>query len=249
MADAAAATPSCSSTPSYTLVVGQKRYNSWGARPWILMRALSIPFQEQTLQIEGIGPNPRLQAVSPSSLIPLLTHGELKVWDSLAIAEYLYERHPAVWPAAPAARALARCIAAEMHSGFADVRAALSFNLGYRLAAPHALEGKVAAQVARIAALWRAAREAHGEGGPYLFGAAFTAADAMYAPVALRFHTYRVTLACAVAEAYAAALRAHPAVAEWAALALSAAEGEAPIAHYDAHLVALGGVKQERYEP
>ena len=213
------------------------------------MRALGIPFTEASVHIEGVGANPRLRAASPSGLVPLLTHGELRIWDSLAIAEYLYERHPSVWPAAPAARALARCISAEMHSGFPDLRGALSFNLGYRLAAPFPLEGKVAAQVERIAALWRGAREAHGAGGPYLFGAAFTQADAMYAPVALRFHTYRVTLACAVAEAYAAALRAHPAVAEWAALALSAAEGEAPIAHYDAHLLALGGVKQERYEP
>ena len=234
---------------AYSLVVGQKRYNSWGSRPWILMKALAIPFTELGVRIEGIGPNPALLSSSPSGLVPLLTHGELKVWDTLAIAEYLYERHPSVWPAAPAARALARCISAEMHSGFGDLRGALSFNLGYRLAAPYPLEGKVAAQVERISALWRSTREAHGAGGPFLFGASFNAADAMYAPVALRFHTYRITLACPVAEAYAAALRAHPAVVEWATLALSAGEAEAPIAHYDAHLVALGGVKQESYQP
>jgi glutathione S-transferase len=238
-------------TPSYVLSVGQKRYNSWGARPFILMHGVGIPFTEHHVHISGIGVNPALLSLSPSGLVPLLQDGALRVWDSLAIAEYLHERHPEarVWPRDPAARALARCVSAEMHSGFSDVRATLSFNLGYRLPAPLPLAPKVATQVARIEAIWRTCREAHGAPsgeGPYLFGA-FGAADAMYAPVALRFHTYRITLPCAVAEAYARALRAHPHVRAWAQAALSAAAEEAPIPHYDEHLIALGGEKQESY--
>lgn len=239
--------------PTYTLSVGQKKYNSWGLRPWLLMHAAGLPFTEAVVHIEGIGPNPALHALSPSGLVPLLLDGATRVWDSLAICEYLHERHPAagIWPQDPGARALARCVAAEMHSGFPDVRAALSFNLAFRLPAPLPLAPKVAAQVARIEAIWRACREAHGGpsgAGPYLFGG-FSAADAMYAPVALRFYTYRITLPCAVAEAYARALRAHPHVREWVQRALAGgAEAEAPIEHYDQQLVALGGVKQEAYD-
>ena len=229
-----------------TLYIGQKRYSSWSLRPWILMKALRIPFTEAFVPVEGVGFNPRLLASSPSGLLPLLQLADkTAIWDSLAIAEFLYERCPAVWPADAAARALARCVSAEMHSGFPDVRAQMSFHLGFELAAPLPLEGKAAAQVARIEQIWRECRERFGApsgAGPFLFGA-FSAADAMYAPVVFRFATYRVALGCKVAKAYAETMLANEFMQEWRAAALRDAAAEATIAHYDAHLAKLGGVK------
>jgi glutathione S-transferase len=161
--------------------------------------------------------------------------------------EFLHDSGlPGVWPADRAARTLARCVAFEMHSGFPEVRAALSFNMGYQLLQPFPLTGKVALQIQRIEAIWRECRERFGApsgSGPYLFGA-FTAADAMYCPVAFRFFTYRITLECPVAEAYAQALRDHPAMQEWASKALTEeAEGIPAIPHYDEGIVKLGARK------
>jgi len=232
--------------PTFTLTTGQRRFNSWGLRPWVLLKTLQIPFVDEFVPVEGVGFNTKLLATSPSGLLPLLTLSDgTRIWDSLAIMEYLHDSAiPGIWPSDRAARTLARCVAFEMHSGFPDVRAALSFNMGYQLLEPLPLSGKVAQQIARIESLWRECRERFGApsgAGPFLFGA-FCAADAMYCPVAFRFFTYRVTLQCPVAEAYAQALRELPAMKEWAAKALTEEDGPT-IEHYDAGIVKLGARK------
>ena len=158
-----------------------------------------------------------MKAVSPSGTVPYLEHDGARVWESLAIAEYCAELNPALWPAARIARAHARAISAEMHSGFRALRIAMPMNLGRGYAglgqSPESLAG-----VARIDAIWSETRAIYGQDGPYLFGAGFNAADAMYAPIVARFLTYAPPLSAA-ARAYCAAVRAHSLVANWYALA------------------------------
>ena len=220
---------------------------------------LGLPFTERRVLVAGKGFNPALHgSYSPSGVVPVLHVGgggggggelPLQIWDSLAICEWAAEQPPSAavqggargWPADARARAVARSLAAEMHSGFAAVRAALSCNIRARWPAgapPRVLEGELAAQVARLEAAWGGARREYGArgGGPFLFGA-FCAADAMFAPVAFRFQTYGVALRDADAAAYVAALLQLDAMREWAAAAL--AEGDV-IAHYDAAALAAG---------
>ena len=160
-----------------------------------------------------------LLGYSPAGKVPILIDGERRVWDSLAILEYLAESHPSLWPAAPAARAVARSISAEMHSGFGALRQHMSMNIRKR----HPGKGRTPealADVARIVAMWSDCRARFGAAGPFLFGA-FGAADAMYAPVVLRFRTYAVELP-PTCRAYADAVLALPALGEW----IEAAERE-----------------------
>jgi len=241
--------------PPFTLIIGQKRYSSWSLRPWLLLKHVSaaypaLAFSEEAFDVEGLGgaPNPRLLALSPSGLVPALRDGATGdvIWDSLAIAEWAADRAPAgaVWPADARARAFARCMAAEMHSGFSALRGALSMHVVMRLAAPLALAPAVAADVARITSLWAEARARWGapsRAGPYLFGA-FSAADAMFAPVVFRFVTYRVAPAEPLAAAYVAAMRADPFMREWERAAFGETRGS--VKKYDDHLAALGGVRR-----
>lgn len=166
------------------LVIGNKNYSSWSLRPWIALKVLGIPFDELRIPLYRPGSKERILGYSPAGKVPVLRDGDTVVWDSLAILEYLAERHPQLWPTDRAERAQARAIAAEMHSGFAKLREHMSMNTRKRYPGkgrtPEAL-----ADVARIDEIWSQAR------GPFLFGA-FTAADAMYAPVVLRFRTYEV---------------------------------------------------------
>lgn len=235
------------STP--TLALGPKAYSSWSLRPWLLLKHVGYPFTESVHPVNGAGstPHPALSALSPSGLVPCLTTplGD-RVWDSLAIIEFVAEQpslaRPA-WPADPRARALARCFAAEMHSGFSDLRSALPMNVKYALPAPPPLPPRAAAQVARVTALWAEARAAWGAPsgeGPFLFGA-FCAADAMFAPVALRFRTYAIAPAQPAAAEYLAALLADPFVQEWVAAGLLEG-GELVHEGYDAQVAAMGGV-------
>ena len=206
---------------SYRLVIGDKNISSWSLRPWLAMRAAGIPFAEVNVKLR----QPELQAdilrYSPSGRVPTLLVDGLAIWDSLAILEYLAEAHPEakLWPEQREARALARSAAAEMHSGFAALREHCPMELLARL--PMAtLPDPVAADVRRIVASWRDCRRRYGGAGPLLFGA-FSAADAMYAPVASRFRTYLPDLAPygddGAAQAYVDALFALPAMAEWEA--------------------------------
>ena len=178
------------------LVIGNKCYSSWSLRPWLAMRALGIDFEEELITFGEPDFKERVLAVSGAGLVPVLVDGDVVVWDSLAILEYLAERFPkaGVWPSRFAARAHARSISAEMHSGFAALRRTCPMNLGKRF---HARDRgpDVAGDVARIVELWGAALDgfADRDQGPFLYGA-FTAADAMYAPVVLRFRTYGINL-------------------------------------------------------
>jgi glutathione S-transferase len=205
-----------------TLVIGNKNYSSWSLRPWFLLSALDIPFKELMVPLYQDDSRARLLAVSPSGKVPALRDGELTVWDSLAICEYVAEQYAdrRVWPRDAAARARARSIAAEMHSGFLALRTTMPMNCrarGRRVA----LTDEVAQDIARVQSIWRDCRERFGGSGAWLFGD-FSAADAMFAPVVFRFATYGVACDDTV-QAYADTVSAHPAIQRWAADA--AAEG------------------------
>jgi glutathione S-transferase len=210
----------------YTLHVGEKRYSSWSARPWILMRGLGIPFSEQLVSLRPDDAKAGRLSRLPGGRVPVLEDGPLLVWDSLAIFEYLAERHPGVWPADPVARAYARSSCAEMHGGFQALRGQMSMDVVGRR--PQRLRSEaVRSDIARIEALWAEARRRFGQGGPHLLGA-FGAADAYFAPVAFRFRTYGVEPR-GEAGAVLRTLLDHPAVRAWA----EAGAGEPPLADHD----------------
>lgn len=193
------------------LVIGNKNYSSWSLRPWLAMKVLGLAFDEKRIPLDAPGTKQEILRYSPAGKVPCLVDGSLAVWDSLAILEYLAERHPQLWPAAAAERARARSISAEMHSGFANLRSHMGLNVRRRYPGrgrtPEVLE-----EIKRIDAIWSQAK------GPFLFGA-FGAADAMYAPVVLRFRTYEVRVSN---REYAEAMLALPAMREW----IEAAERE-----------------------
>ena len=198
------------------LIIGNKNYSSWSFRPWIAMRVAGIAFDEEVISLNAPDFKPRLLAVSGTGKVPTLIDGEIKVWESLAILEYLAEKCPdaGLWPRDPAARAHARAIASEMHAGFVPLRRALPMNL-WRPVIKRELDKDAQANVARIDAMWTDCRRRFGQGGPFLFGT-FGAADAMYAPVVSRFQTYDVTVGTE-AQAYMRAVMALPAWTEWVA--------------------------------
>ena len=194
------------------LVNGTWNYSSWSMRPWIALRTFGFEFDVNRIPLYGPGAKVEILKHSPAGKVPVLIDGTTVVWDSLAILEYLAEKKPALWPSDPALRARARSVAAEMHSGFSDLRQHMSMNVRKRYPGKGRTPGALA-DVERIQAIWSAAR------GPFLFGA-FSAADAMYAPVVLRFRTYEVEVRN---KAYYEAMLALPAMKEW----IAAAEREA----------------------
>ena len=204
---------------NYTLAIGDKNLSSWSLRPWIALKACGIPFAEERVRLRQPDSKAKILRHTPSGKVPALKTGTGVLWDSLAILEYLAERHPEhrLWPENAEARALARSISAEMHSGFTTLRNDMPMDLLGRFASPP-LSAALEADIARIAAIWRDTRARFGQGGPFLFGA-FTCADAMYAPVATRFRTYGVDLGRfgddGTGAAYAATILALPAMAEW----------------------------------
>jgi glutathione S-transferase len=195
------------------LYIGNRRYSSWSMRGWLAVRLAGLDVEVKLLRFTRPGPTTAIADVSPNGLVPFLEHDGARVWESLAICDYCAELVPGLWPADRVARAHARSIAAEMHAGFRDLRSAMWMNLGRDFSGlgrtPHAL-----ADIARIEALWAETSERFGAGGPFLFGAAFGVADAMFAPVVARFLGWGVT-GSPVTQAYCAAVRAHPLVAEW----------------------------------
>ncbi len=202
------------------LVIGNKAYSSWSFRPWLLMRVLGLPFEEELIPLYRDGSAERIRAASPGGKVPALIDGDVVVWESLSIIEYIADRFPdRVWPFDRAARAHARSLSAEMHSGFAPLRARCPMNIR-RGPKPVILGPEAAADVARIIAGWTEARSRFGAGGPFLYGA-FSGADAMYAPVVSRFHSYAVDVPPPV-RAYMDAVMALPAWREWK----QAADGE-----------------------
>ena len=203
------------------LLIGNKNYSSWSLRAWLAAKASGLTFEEIRIPLFLPDSRPRILAHSPSGKVPCLIDHGLAVWDSLAIGEYLAEKNPALWPADPAARAVARSICAEMHAGFAPLRQNMPMNV--RKAYPgrgHTPE--VDADIARIVAIWQDCRSRFGAGGPFLFGA-FTIADACFAPVCFRFATYGVKPEGAAGE-YLAAMLDHPWMRDWAAAAQAETE-------------------------
>ncbi|MCU0943898.1 MAG: glutathione S-transferase family protein [Rubritepida sp.] len=196
--------------PAGRLFLGNRRYSSWSLRGWLAVRLAGLEVEEVVIPMSE-GTTPAIKAAMPAGLVPVLEHGGVRIWDSLAIGEYCAELAPALWPAERAARALARCVSAEMHSGFRELRIAMPMNLGRTFPGRGRTPGALA-DIARIEALWAECRAAHG--GPFLFGAAFTLADAFYAPVVTRFLTWQPELSPA-SQDYMAAVRAHPLVAAW----------------------------------
>jgi glutathione S-transferase len=201
-----------------TLVIGNKNYSSWSLRPWLVLKQAGIPFAEVCIPLYVGDWRERVLKHSLSGKVPALEHGAIKIWDSLAICEYLAEQFPQkqLWPADVAARAEARSVSAEMHSGFQALRQNMFMNIRRRLPA-RGRTPEVAADIGRITAMWNNCRRRYAAGGPFLFGR-FSIADAMYAPVALRFQTYEVPVDGAAGE-YLRALLALPALEEWIAAA------------------------------
>jgi glutathione S-transferase len=200
----------------YTLHIGNKNYSSWSLRPWVLMSERGIPFTER-LHVFGPAFDARSEGASPTGKVPCLHDGERVVWESLAIAEYLAERHAGVWPADGEARAWARCAAAEMHSGFAALRDTCSMSCGVRVRL-HEIPPGTAADIGRIDELWTQGLERFG--GPYLAGPTFGAVDAFFCPVAFRVQTYGLELSPAAAR-YARRLLELPSMQRWYAAGLA----------------------------
>jgi glutathione S-transferase len=202
----------------YELFITNKNYSSWSLRAWSLMRQLAIPFTERLVLLEEDRPAyETFRAFSPSGRVPCLRDGDTVVWDSLAIAEYLAERHAGVWPADPRARAFARSAAAEMHAGFATLRDRCTMSCGLRIRL-HDTPPALARELARLAELWGDGLTRFG--GPYLAGDTFTAVDAFFAPVAFRVQTYGLALD-EPSLAYVQRLLALPSLRAWYADALA----------------------------
>ncbi|ATB35753.1 glutathione S-transferase [Cystobacter fuscus] len=210
-----------------TLVVGSKNYSSWSLRPYLALAHTGQPFREVLIPLDQPNTASDIMKYSPSGRVPALQHGELVIWDSLAICEYLAEQFPEarLWPQAREVRAVARAVTAEMHSGFATLRTHMNMDMSARKPGQGRAPG-VAEDIARITSLWKDCRSRFGQGGPFLFGA-FSIADAFYAPVVSRFVTYDVELD-AVGAAYRDAVLALPAMKAWT----EAARHEPPLARY-----------------
>ena len=203
------------------LYIGNKNYSSWSMRPWVLLRQAGIPFEEVLARFDSFDPDSKFKAtiagISPTGKVPVLVDGDLAVWDTLAIAEYLAETYPdkLLWPQDKAARAQARCVVAEMHSGFTALRGAYPMNIEADLAQQGALIWRdrpaVRADVQRLIDMWSGLLAQYG--GPMLFGA-FTIADAFYAPVCMRLHTYGLPVPEPVAD-YVQRVRELPGVKAW----------------------------------
>jgi glutathione S-transferase len=200
---------------SLTLVIGNKNYSSWSMRPWVALKGAGIAFDEVCIPLyTGPEDKARILAVTPSGKVPALIDGDVTVWDSLAIIEYAAEKYPdaKLWPADAAARAYARSICAEMHSGFQALRHECGMNL-HRPVAAKPLSEAALVDIARIQEIWTDVRARYGHLGPYLFGG-FGAADAMFAPVVHRFRTYAIAVSDPVA-AYMSTMAVEPAFAAW----------------------------------
>lgn len=200
----------------YMLVIGNKAYSSWSLRPWLLMKHAGLGFEEVRVSLYQEGAKQNLLRHSGAGKVPVLRHGDLTVWDSLAICEYLADRHPEkrLWPADAAVRAHARSVSAEMHSRFGNLRSQMPMNVRRRIAGRSGTP-EVLADIARITAIWEECRGRFGATGPFLYGE-FSIADAMYAPVVSRFQTYGVELPAA-AETYSRHILGLPAFRQWVA--------------------------------
>jgi len=201
----------------YRLFIANKNYSSWSLRPWLLLSALGIAFEERLELFQPGSNRARFRSFSPAGTVPCLHDDGVVVWDSLAIIEYLAERHAGVWPADPVARAWARCACAEMHAGFSTLRNVCSMSVGLRVRL-HEQSPALLGELARIDELWCEGVTRHG--GPWLGGASFGAVDAFFAPVVFRVQTYGLPLSPA-AQAWLARMLALPAMQQWTRAALA----------------------------
>jgi len=219
---------------SYTLITANRNYSSWSLRPWLLMKALEIPFTDRIEPFTKPDNYDDFREFSPTGQVPLLIDGERKVWDSLGIALYLADRHEGIWPQDDAARAFAQCITAEMHGGFGALRNDCTMNVGVRVT-PRPMSLALRRNVARLKEMFE---EGLGRfGGPWLAGAEFTAADAFYAPVAWRIRTYGLDVGRG--QAWVEHIIAHPAMRQWEADALAEEWREAS---HEEELAAAGAI-------
>jgi glutathione S-transferase len=201
----------------YALFTANRNYSSWSLRPWLLMRALEIPFDDRLVPFAGPDNSEEFRSFAPNGKVPCLHDDDIVVWDSLAIVEYLAERHDGVWPADPVARAWARCAAAEMHSGFSPLRNICPMSVGVRaelIAVPPALQN----DIDRIGALFAQGLDRFG--GPWLAGERFTAVDAFFAPVAYRVRSFGLAIG-EKGQAWVNRMLDHPAMLDWEAAALA----------------------------
>ena len=225
------------------LHIANKNYSSWSLRTWSLMKTLNLPFEESVHPFPMGGGPCGFETFSPSGKVPLLEDGEHTVWDTLAIAEYLAEQHPSVWPADTKARAWARSAAAEMHSGFGQLRKTCPMSCGVRVTLHQPLPSGLLIDLQRLQTLWT--QGLHSFGGPFLAGNQFTAVDAFFCPVAFRVQTYGLPLSEAC-QAYVDNLLALPAMQAWYQAALK--EPWIEPAH-DADVLAFGALLQDHRTP
>ncbi|MEG3087357.1 glutathione S-transferase family protein [Sphingomonas sp. PB4P5] len=218
-----------------TLITANRNYSSWSLRPWVLMKALDIPFDERVEPFTAPDNYDAFRAFSPTGQVPVLVDGERTIWDSLGIVLYLAERFDGVWPQDEAARAWAMSAACEMHGGFAALRNDCTMNVGVRVQ-PRPASPALERNVARLAELWAEGLERFG--GPWLAGPDFTAVDAFYAPVAFRVRTYGLDVGSA-GQAWVARMLDHPAMRDWQATALTEAWREES---HEAELAAAGTI-------
>jgi len=226
----------------YKLYIGNKNYSSWSLRGWLVTKLSGAPFEEKLVTLAGVTPNPANYAFSPSGLVPCLHDGDTVVWDTLAIAEYLAERHPRMWPEAPATRAWARSITCEMHSGFGAMRNDMTMCIRERIDV-RPWSPAVVQNIERVTQIWNESRARFAVDGEFLCGA-FSIADCFYAPVAYRFQTYGVAPEGA-ARAYLAALLSHTLLREWEKAALAETmiiEADEPRVIYRDKLAAAGRI-------
>ena len=201
---------------SLTLVIGNKNYSSWSLRPWLFMKHQGVAFDEILIPLDTPSTRETMDKYGPSGRVPVLRKGELAIWDSLAICEYIAELSGGGWPKEPPARAVARSVSAEMHSGFANLRTLWPMNARARNRRT-AMTAGLEADIERIDEIWNDCRARFGAGGPWLFGE-YSIADAMYAPVALRFNTYGASISQAARWYIASVLEDAP-MQEWLAAA------------------------------
>ncbi|MCP1470065.1 glutathione S-transferase [Sphingobium sp. OAS761] len=202
---------------SYTLITANRNYSSWSLRPWLLMKALHIPFEDRIEFFTAATNYAAFRSFSPTGQVPALVDGTRTVWDSLGITLYLADRHPGVWPADEAARAFAQCAAAEMHSGFSALRNDCTMNVGVRVE-PHMPSPALNRDIARLRELWEQGLDRFG--GPFLAGRVLTAVDAFYAPVAFRVRTYGLDVG-QKGQAWVDHMLSHPAMLQWEEEALA----------------------------
>ncbi len=208
--------------PGLTLIIGNKNYSSWSMRPWVALTAFGIPFTEVRVLLDQPDTSSRIAEYSAAGRVPVLIAGDITIWDSLAICEYVAEQFQELhlWPQDVAARAMARSVVAEMHSGFSDLRSAMTMNIRASMPGRGRTPG-AQGDIGRISEIWEECLSRFGH-HQFLFGD-FSIADAFFAPVVMRFHTYHVALAPAL-QAYCERVRAHPAVGRWITEALAETE-------------------------